>query len=1250
MSDMSTINSSTSDAIDQLVIDSGRMHKVINGTAAESVTVEDGSLIPSLRKAILDNLYYQTPILPWVNGGTTQVFNQLYAFTEVSSGAVSWWYAPSATATNPVSMKASPATDSNWRVVLDSATLTGLYATIDSPSFTGVPLAPTVDVDDNSDSIATTKFVNALIAKILQDVSIVNAEVANLRVTGDAQIFSLTTPTANITTKLTVQDLEILGDVTGIQTTVDGQDIAPKSITTTEKLEVGGDTTLHGTFQLADKTILLGDGTVVDLTNIGSPTTITVSPNLNQEVGNGGFVWDTTTLNAPELNTSGRGISIAQSADAVTQIAYVAGEFAYWIRSLSAGVWTAWESLLATASDTSSNTKAVSPAGVRMVLGDVGLADSTLTNVQDLNTLTEGQLFAYNATATNAPNPGAPGRGITLASAVAGEVTQLVIETVSGMMFTRTSASGAWTEWKEFEGKEGPQGPAGVGEKGEPGDSAYDIYVGTVPDGEEPLTREQWIDSLKGESFTINAQGTTAERDQYDAEAKDFSFLDTTTGLLYIKNSATSGDWSDGIPFLGEAGKDGATWLSGTVVPTNSIGKDGDFYLLTTTNDVYKMSSGVWSIITNLKGTKGDTGAAGATWLSGTTVPASSLGNNGDFYLHTVTYDIYKKTSGAWAVIANIKGVKGDTGNDGADGVDGATWFYGTDVPASSLGADGDFYLTLTVASSDPTNGDVYHKATGAWILIGNLQGPAGSGGGGGDGAKWYNGVAIPSNTLGEDGDYYLQTTAANTDPGNGDVYAKASGVWTKQGNIKGADGSGSGTIPFATTAEAKAATSTTVVMSPARVREYMESHGFTATFTNLATDLNLVVTGDLFNYSDTTLNRPGTGGYGRGICIPSGTGYVTQLAIENDSNLMFIRYQTGGTWGAWAQAGGSGGGSVTFATTAEAQAGTSTTVAMSPARTREQFEPLGFGSTYTNEVANLNTLTKGQFFNWGATSTNTPVASSYGRGVMIPAGTGYATQLGIVNDSGAMYVRFNNGGTWSAWVAVGGGSGTLPIATASVLGGVKIGTGVTVAADGTISVTGGGADVMKPSGTGHAAGLAPDPGATAGTTKFLREDATWAVPAGGGGGGSTTFTSALLADMNLVGGGSATSSFVSSGVTIDPTKIYKISAVLLLRTGAGNTVDLKLDGVGPDMFGMSIQYANASGVAAMARSEQATSNVTMTLPADVSVIILDGTMHSSYYGPNGPQVVLSTGSSGWGALLKGSCWTLTPVGTYPST
>jgi hypothetical protein len=37
-------------------------------------------------------------------------------------------------------------------------------------------------------------------------------------------------------------------------------------------------------------------------------------------------------------------------------------------------------------------------------------------------------------------------------------------------------------------------------------------------------------------------------------------------------------------------------------------------------------------------------------------------------------------------------------------------------------------------------------------------------------------------------------------------------------------------------------------------------------------------------------------------------------------------------------------------------------------------------------------------------------------------------------------------------------------------------------------------------SGASHAPGIVPDPGAAAGATKFLREDATWVVPAGGGG------------------------------------------------------------------------------------------------------------------------------------------------------
>lgn len=39
------------------------------------------------------------------------------------------------------------------------------------------------------------------------------------------------------------------------------------------------------------------------------------------------------------------------------------------------------------------------------------------------------------------------------------------------------------------------------------------------------------------------------------------------------------------------------------------------------------------------------------------------------------------------------------------------------------------------------------------------------------------------------------------------------------------------------------------------------------------------------------------------------------------------------------------------------------------------------------------------------------------------------------------------------------------------------------------------------PSGTAHSKGMVPDPGASAGTTRYLREDRTWQVPPGGGGG-----------------------------------------------------------------------------------------------------------------------------------------------------
>lgn len=118
-------------------------------------------------------------------------------------------------------------------------------------------------------------------------------------------------------------------------------------------------------------------------------------------------------------------------------------------------------------------------------------------------------------------------------------------------------------------------------------------------------------------------------------------------------------------------GGGGGTWLNGTGVPGPALGNDGDYYLRTTTGDVYAKTSGAWDIVANITG---PAGTAGSRWYNGTGVPAAGLGVNGDYYLRTTTNDVYAKASGSWSVVGNFQGSpgpKGDTGDQGVPGVPG---------------------------------------------------------------------------------------------------------------------------------------------------------------------------------------------------------------------------------------------------------------------------------------------------------------------------------------------------------------------------------------------------------------------------------------------------------------------------------------------------------------------------------------------------------------------------------------------------
>ncbi|WP_444946053.1 hypothetical protein ACJJIP_01170 [Microbulbifer sp. VTAC004] len=129
-------------------------------------------------------------------------------------------------------------------------------------------------------------------------------------------------------------------------------------------------------------------------------------------------------------------------------------------------------------------------------------------------------------------------------------------------------------------------------------------------------------------------------------------------------------------------------------------------------------------------GPSGPTGPQGATIHWGSGIPAAGLGNNGDQYLDYDSADLYGKSDNSWAKLRNLrgpqgpKGDKGDKGNQGIQGIQGEQGlgiFAGNGIPADSLGRNGEYYVEL-----DSPNKTLYQKSVGSWSIIGNLAGPKG--------------------------------------------------------------------------------------------------------------------------------------------------------------------------------------------------------------------------------------------------------------------------------------------------------------------------------------------------------------------------------------------------------------------------------------------------------------------------------------------------------------------------------------------
>jgi len=112
----------------------------------------------------------------------------------------------------------------------------------------------------------------------------------------------------------------------------------------------------------------------------------------------------------------------------------------------------------------------------------------------------------------------------------------------------------------------------------------------------------------------------------------------------------------------GTNGQNGSIIYSGTTVPASSTGTVGDFYINLSTGLLYgPKTAGGWGTGFSLKGSAGATGAAGSKIYSGNGAPATSIGVVGDFYLDKTNYALYgPKVSAGWGTPLSLQGPEGN--------------------------------------------------------------------------------------------------------------------------------------------------------------------------------------------------------------------------------------------------------------------------------------------------------------------------------------------------------------------------------------------------------------------------------------------------------------------------------------------------------------------------------------------------------------------------------------------------------------
>lgn len=170
----------------------------------------------------------------------------------------------------------------------------------------------------------------------------------------------------------------------------------------------------------------------------------------------------------------------------------------------------------------------------------------------------------------------------------------------------------------------------------------------------------------------------------------------------------------------------------------------------------------------------------GTDFLFGSGSPSTVIGKNGDVYVDTQSWYLYTKANNTWVSLgclvgpqgpAGSQGPQGEQGPAGSQGPQGEQGIQGPQGPQGQQGAQGAQGPQGQQGAQGPQGEQGQQGIQGE-------QGPAGQ-----DGTSFRNGKGQPSDSLGINGDTYLDLNTY-------DLYTKENGKWTKVGNISGNGGS----------------------------------------------------------------------------------------------------------------------------------------------------------------------------------------------------------------------------------------------------------------------------------------------------------------------------------------------------------------------------------------------------------------------------------------------------------------------------